>query len=638
MSLPPGDTLLDGRYRIVRLIGRGGYASVYLARDTLLDLDVAIKEFVPSAFGDSEREERFRREALTTLKLRHDNIVATYNFFKEKGNYYLVMEYMPGGSLEDALPQNNPLPVDDVVRIAREVCKGLSYAHIHANRIIHCDLKPANILFAADGTAKVADFGIAHMSFHEPGSQHYVTTGPRFMGTLAYMSPEQVGGERSDPRIDLYALGALLYQALTGRPYAGFRDGATPADIGHDIDLIQNHQPAPPSAHNRLVPPWLDDLVLRLLAKRPEDRPGTASEVCALLGPRPTQPLPPPGPPSPPARPSRLPKWTRPAFLVALLVVVLILALLLLDGRDMLESFIPSPTPTVTPMPTPTPIPTLTVTPTPTPSTTPEGGLIAFASGADGSLQICVMKVDDRSQTCLTDNRSLNESPAWSPDGKRLAFHSWQDGNAEVYAMNADGTEQKKLTNHLDADGSPSWSPDGRQIAFDSGRDGNDEIYVMDADGSGATNLTKHSESSDRQPAWSPDGSRLAFMSDRDGNLEIYLMNADGTGVTRLTHNPAPDESPAWSPDGELIAFFSYSDETPSEIYVMKADGTEVRRLTNNSWSDGSPSWSPDGKLIVFDSNRDGDWEIYVMNADGTGQVNLTNSPDYDDHFPTWGQ
>jgi Tol biopolymer transport system component/tRNA A-37 threonylcarbamoyl transferase component Bud32 len=652
MSLQTGDTLLKGQYRILDLIGQGGFAFVYHARDTLLGRDVAIKELVPSAVSDPKWLKRFFVEARATLELRNDHIVATYTLFAESGNRYLVIEYMPDGSMEDALQKKYRLPLDEAVRIAREVCEGLSYAHRRG--IVHCDLKPANILFAADGTAKVADFGIAHVSSHGARSRHWATTGPFVAGTLEYMSPEQVEGERSDPRIDLYALGALLYHALTGRPYADFGDSGTLADIGHNLDLIRHHQPAPPSSHNSLVPPWLDDLVLRLLAKRPEDRPGTASEVLALLGPPVPAAQGPPIPPAPPAGPSlslmqqHLPTWTRNVALGVLLVVLLGIALKSLFGSWGPVPATPPPTVTVptstasaAPTPTPTPMSTHTPTSTRTPTSEPpilsDGGRSAFASGAAGNLQICVMNVNDRRPTCLTDNGSLNESPAWSPDGKRLAFHSTQDGNFEVYGMNADGTEQKNLTNQGLPDGSPSWSPDGRRIAFDSGRDGNGEIYVMDADGSGPTNLTNH-PAWDSQPAWSPDGSRLAFMSDRDGNLEIYLMNADGSALTWLTDHPEDDKSPAWSPDGKLIVFFSNRDGPTTDIYVMNADGSGVRRLTNHPANDGSPCWSPDGERIAFDSDRDGNWEIYVMNADGSEQVNLTESPDEQDHFPAWGQ
>jgi len=204
MPLSPGDTLLKGRYLILRLLGQGGYASVYQARDTLLGRDVAIKELVPPANTDPAWVKRFFVEA--RLDLHHPYIVATYDLFVESGSYYLVIEYMPGGSLEDLRLKTYRLSVDDALRIARQVCEGLSYAHRRG--IVHCDLKPGNILFAADGTAKVADFGIAHVSSHEARSQHWATTGAFVAGTLEYMSPEQLDGERSDPRIDLYALGA----------------------------------------------------------------------------------------------------------------------------------------------------------------------------------------------------------------------------------------------------------------------------------------------------------------------------------------------------------------------------------------------------------------------------------------------
>jgi Tol biopolymer transport system component/tRNA A-37 threonylcarbamoyl transferase component Bud32 len=647
MPLQTGDTLLKGQYRILGVIDQGGFALVYHARDTLLGRDVAIKELMSSAVSDPQWLKRFFVEARATVELRNDHIVATHTLFAESGNRYLVMEYMPGGSLEDALQKRYRLPVDEAVRVAREVCEGLSYAHRRG--IVHCDLKPANVLFAADGTAKVADFGIAHVSSHGARSQHWATTGQFVAGTLEYMSPKQIEGERSDPRIDLYALGALLYHALTGRPYADFDDSATPASIGHNLDLIRHHQPAPPSTHNSLVPPWLDDLVLRLLAKRPQDRPDTAPEVLALLDPAvpaaqgPPTPPPPAAGPFPSLRQRHLPTWARFVALGVLLVLLLGVTLTTLFGGWGIGQGTPTPTVTVntwtasaTPTPIPTPTPTHTPTPISEPSLPPGSDHIAFASGAADSLQICVMNVEDRSQTCLTYNGALNESPAWSPDGKRLAFHSRQDGNFEVYGMNADGTEQKNLTNHPADDGSPSLSPDGSQIAFDSNRDGNAEIYVMDAEGSGVTNLTKH-PANDRQPAWSPDGSRLAFMSDRDENAEIYVMDADGSNQTRLTFGPESDESPAWSPDGERIVFFSYRDGS-TEIYVMNADGSGVRRLTNNPAGDGSPCWSPDGERIAFDSNRDGNWEIYVMNADGSEQVNLTQSPDEQDHFPAWGQ
>lgn len=688
MPLKPGDTLLKGQYRVLSLLGRGGFACVYHARDTLLGLDVAIKELIPSAVGDPEWVKRFLVEARATVGLRDDHIVATHTLFAESGNHYLVMEFMPGGSLEDLLRKSYRLAVDDALRIARQVCEGLAYAH--GRGIVHCDLKPANILFAADGMAKVADFGIAHVSSHKAGSRHWATTGPFLAGTLQYMSPEQAQGDRSDPRTDLYALGALLYHALTGRPYADFRDNATPADIGHNLDLIRNHQPPPPSTHNPSIPPWLDDLVLRLLAKRPKDRPGTAAEVLALLSPpaparqgQPTLPQPPAGPPPAPRR-RRLPRWVRFES-VALLVVILGIALAaLIGGRDggdptptpsatftptarpsrtptLVPTSTPSPTltpkPTATPehtrTPTPAPTPEPTLTPTPTRTPLPPGSRFAFASGGIDNRQICVWTAGGAGAECLTEVGTFSESPAWSPDGKLIAFHK-RDGDYDVYVIRADGTELTNLTEDTDKDnppndGSPSWSPDGTRIAFDTNRNGNSEIYVMNADGSEPVNLTNAPEWNDSLPAWSPDGSQIAFVRRLSFfNAEIYVMDADGSNQTRLTSDPEDDlainESPAWSPDGKLIAFYSNRDaEKTTDIYVINADGSgEPKRLTfdppDEPHNDGSPCWSPDGTRIAFDTDREGNWQIYVMNADGSDPFNLTEGSDMEEHFPAWWQ
>ena len=191
MPLNPGDTLLNGQYGIQRQLGRGGFGFVYQAQDTLL------------------------AEAKATMRLTPLHIVRTHNVFQEGGNYYIVMECMAGGSLEDRLRGGNALPINEAVRVAAEVCQGLQVAHRQG--VVHCDLKPANILFAADGEAKVADLGIAHVS-EEMLSRTWLTPAGFVAGTLPYMSPDQAEGVRDDPRVDVYAVGAVLYRMLTGQP------------------------------------------------------------------------------------------------------------------------------------------------------------------------------------------------------------------------------------------------------------------------------------------------------------------------------------------------------------------------------------------------------------------------------------
>lgn len=163
---------------------------------------MAVKELIPALVGDEAMLKRFLAEARAT------------NVFQEGGNYYIVMECMAGGSLEDRLRERGALPVDEAVRVAAEVCQGLQVAHRQG--VVHCDLRPANILFAADGSAKVADFGIAHVS-EEMLTRTWLTPAGFVAGTLPYMSPEQADGVRDDPRVDVYAVGAVLYRMLTGQ-------------------------------------------------------------------------------------------------------------------------------------------------------------------------------------------------------------------------------------------------------------------------------------------------------------------------------------------------------------------------------------------------------------------------------------
>jgi formylglycine-generating enzyme required for sulfatase activity len=280
VALSPGQTLANGQYRILRLLGRGGYGFVYHAQDLLLHEDVALKELIPALVGDEAMLKRFLAEARATIRLTHKRIVRTHNVFNEGGNYYIAMEYMAGGSLEEQLCAGGPPGVEGAVRIAVDVCEGLSAAHDEG--VVHCDLKPGNILFAADGSVKVADFGIAHLS-GQAFSRTWQTSETFVAGTLPYMSPEQTDGVRDDVRVDLYALGAVLYRLLAGRAYLDFDERSTPHAQADNVYRIHSQAPPPPSQYNRRVPAWLDGVVLKALAKLPEERYGSADELRAAL-------------------------------------------------------------------------------------------------------------------------------------------------------------------------------------------------------------------------------------------------------------------------------------------------------------------------------------------------------------------
>jgi serine/threonine protein kinase len=280
MALKPGEALLNGQVRILRQLGHGGFGFVYLAEDTLLGEEVAIKELIPALAGDETVLKRFLAEAKATMRLTHERIVRTYNVFSEGGNYYIAMEFMAGGSLEDRLQHQGIVPVDEAVQVSAQVCEALCYAHQRG--VVHCDLKPANILFAADGSTKVADFGIAHVS-EQLLARTWRTSVGYVAGTLPFMSPEQADGVRNDPRIDVYALGAVLYQMLTGRSYLEFDRRETPGAQADNVLRIRTGQIAPPSAHNRKAPPWLDTVVLKALAKQADERYASADDLRAVL-------------------------------------------------------------------------------------------------------------------------------------------------------------------------------------------------------------------------------------------------------------------------------------------------------------------------------------------------------------------
>jgi serine/threonine protein kinase len=290
MALKPGDLLLNGQYRIEGQLGHGGFGSVYRAHDTHLREDVAIKEMIPGLVGDEETLKRFLAEAKATMRLSHDRIVRTHHVFAEgegagESHYYIVMEYMAGGSLEEWLDEKGQVPVATAVAIGGQVAEGLAYAHDRG--VVHCDLKPANILFtadleASDAGAKVADFGIAHVS-EQMLTRTWHTSAGFVAGTLPYMSPEQTRGQRDDPRLDVYALGAVLYHMITGRIYLDFGEEDTPYTLADNILRIHNEQPAPPSVHSPGVPSWLDGVILKALHKQPEDRFATIADMQAAL-------------------------------------------------------------------------------------------------------------------------------------------------------------------------------------------------------------------------------------------------------------------------------------------------------------------------------------------------------------------
>jgi phosphonate transport system substrate-binding protein len=269
--LQPG-TILDNKYQIEVVIGQGGFGFVYRARERLTGESVAIKELVPNFLDGRDVVRRFIQEARATLRLTHRHIVRTHGVFEDQGTYFLAMEYLPGGSLADRLDDGR-LSVQETVQIATQLCEALTYAHQEG--VVHCDIKPANVLFDERGRARLADFGIAHVSAELMTRQLSTATGTA-MGTVRYMAPEQLEGVRDDPRIDVYALGALTYEMLAGRPYLDFETESTPAAQVRNVQRIRGQSPMPLDDVNPSVPRSLARAIGRVLNKEPVARPQSA--------------------------------------------------------------------------------------------------------------------------------------------------------------------------------------------------------------------------------------------------------------------------------------------------------------------------------------------------------------------------
>ncbi len=263
------NTLFDGRYRILRRLGRGGMADVYLAEDEELGRRVAIKILNERHAADEQFVERFRREATNAAGLSHPNIVSIYDRGEAEGTYYIAMEYLEGSTLKDIVGQRGPLPVGEAIGFTRDILGALKVAH--RKGIVHRDIKPHNVMCDADGRVKVTDFGIARAGASQ------MTEAGSIIGTAQYLSPEQARGGVVDARSDLYSVGVVLYELLTG---------TVPFNGDTTVEIAMKHlstTPEPPSARRPELPQALDQIVLRALAKDPDERYQTAEEMDAEL-------------------------------------------------------------------------------------------------------------------------------------------------------------------------------------------------------------------------------------------------------------------------------------------------------------------------------------------------------------------
>ncbi|HUY06241.1 MAG TPA: Stk1 family PASTA domain-containing Ser/Thr kinase [Acidimicrobiales bacterium] len=264
-------SIYNGRYELRSQIARGGTAHVYLAHDILLDRPVALKVLYPELSTNNSFVERFRREAQAAANLSHPNIVQIFDWGESEDTYFIVMEYIDGEPLSSIIRTQSPIAADQAAAVAADIAKALGYAHRHG--VIHRDVKPGNVLITQDGQVKVTDFGIARAI----GADEQVTQTGLVMGTATYFAPEQAQGLEVDGRSDIYSLGVVLYEMVTGRaPFTG----ETPVAIAYQH---VREQPVPPRSMNPAIPSALEAIILQAMAKLPADRFRSADEMRADL-------------------------------------------------------------------------------------------------------------------------------------------------------------------------------------------------------------------------------------------------------------------------------------------------------------------------------------------------------------------
>jgi len=552
MSLASGTRL--GPYEIIAPLGAGGMGEVYRARDTRLNRDVAVKVLPSHLSQYPDVRARFEREAKAISSLNHPHICTVHDVGHEGGVDYLVMELLEGESLAERVTRG-ALPVGEVLRIGAQIADALDKAH--RKGLVHRDLKPGNIVLTKAG-AKLLDFGLARAS--GPGAVGELTSSPTMgkpltaegtiVGTFQYMSPEQLEGKEPDPRSDIWALGATLYETATGR--RAF-EGKTQASL---ITSIMRDEPRSIAELVPLSPAALDLVVARCLAKDAGDRWQSAGDLTFALrsmvaksgvGAFPTGEG-----AAGAAAGQRGIRGIRIAGIAALVISVGAIAGLLgwLDGRSTRPAVILSPH--FTQLTDQTGEETA-------PSLSPDGTSFAYASRARGSWDIYVQRVGGRNATLVAGDPALDESaPAFSPDGASIAYHEARGEGGGIFIAGATGESARRLT---DFGFNPAWSPDGKRIAFCSeevvvpySRGSQSALWVVDVAGGAPRKIF---DGDAMEPAWSPSGSRIAFWGVNGGQRDLFTLPAEGGKPVAVFTDPALDWSPAWAPDGRYLYFAS---------------------------------------------------------------------------------
>jgi Tol biopolymer transport system component len=556
-------TTLGGGYRVTEELAGGGMSRVFVAEETELGRAVVVK-VLPPDLGAGLNVDRFRREIQLAARLQHPHIVPLLSAGSRDGLLYYTMPLIEGETLRARLARSGELPIPEALRVLRDVADALEYAHTHG--VVHRDIKPENVLISGHH-ALVTDFGVSKALSSATGEQSLTSIGVA-LGTPTYMSPEQATADpMMDHRTDIYALGILGYELLTGHPPFS---GGNPQQI---LAAQVTQTPEPITKLRPHVAPQLTGLIMRCLEKKPADRWQAAHEVRAEL-----EALATPSGGTMPVSTTAIEAYRRARWLKREIVLGSVAAAVLLIALLASRYF-------------------------------GGGDRVPFAIGATYQ---------------ATNDPGIEITPALSPDGRLLAYAAGTPSQTRIYVTQVSGGQPVEVARTLTgSQRAPQWSPDGSQLVF-VGRDG---IYVVPALGGRPRRvITSEPTAPFLAPAWSHDGKSLAYAG-FTGN--IYVADADGKN-SRVLHEARFPHSIEWSPDDSRLAFVGenppfiyafdqFANISPSAIWVIGRDGKDPVRVTDDVHMHMNPVWTTNGGGLLYMSNARGGRDLYYQRISRNG-------------------
>ena len=606
MTITAGSRL--GPFDVLDLLGEGGMGAVYRAYDPRLQREVAIKVLPPAFSADPDRMQRFEREAFAIARLAHANIVAVHDVGTHEGSPYIVMERLEGETLRAKL-NGPPLAVDRAVDYAIQIGRGLAAAHERG--IVHRDIKPENLFVTRDGQLKILDFGLAKLTDVNSATDADAATltvrnwGP--LGTAAYMAPEQARGARADHRADLFSLGVVIYEMLSG--ISPFRRG-TPAET---TAAILRDDP-PDLADTILCPPALRRILRHCLEKDPAGRFQSARDLVFDLESLAD---------SPPARAERRGARSRravAAFVAGVVPLIAIAAFVL--GRETataperreitgihrltdfkgLEEF---------------------------PAIAPDLKAVAFTARLDGSQQIFVRLLAGGAPLQITKDGADHEQPRWSRDASTILYFSPAvpgDIQGTIWEVPALGGAPRRV---IDSIGGGDVGPDGRVACFRlAGRQV--ELVAASADGGDVRPIARFTEPVYyKHPRWSPDARWIAYQRGDGVRWDIFTVPVNGGPPRQLTHDNGQIHGLAWLPDSRGIVYSSSRGATmpylPNvALWEQDLDADEPRPLATGDLSYLHPDIQESGAIVG--SRLQMDFDLWKYPTDGSPRENVSRA------------